>query len=128
MNTSGGYHPERSICVRCAHSHTAHFDKRDSKDMESQSRTLVDEASQQLSATERGVAELWSEVLQTDRVPSASDNFFSLGGDSMGMVTVEYRIKEEFSVELPPGALLGAPTLRELSALVDAACCRSRSL
>jgi hypothetical protein len=38
----------------------------------------------------------------------------------MAMVMVEYRITEEFSVELLPGAVLSAPTLRELSALIDA--------
>lgn len=74
-----------------------------------------------LNATERAVAELWNEVLQTDQQPSASDNFFSLGGDSMSMVILEFRINEEFSVKLPAGAVLGTPTLGELSALIDLA-------
>lgn len=78
--------------------------------------------SQPTSVTERTVAALWSEVLQTADLPGATDDFFALGGDSMAMVMLEFRIKEEFSVELPAGAVLGAPTLRELSAVVDAAC------
>lgn len=83
--------------------------------------TSTNGINQTLNVTERVVAELWSEVLQTDALPNADDDFFSLGGDSMSMVALEFRIREEFSVELPPGVILRAPTLRDLSALVAAA-------
>jgi len=72
-----------------------------------------------LSVIEHGVARLWSEVLQTPDLPNAVDNFFSLGGDSMAMVMLEHRIAEEFSIELPAGSVLSAPTVRELSALIE---------
>ena len=72
-----------------------------------------------LSDTERALADLWSEVLQITEPPQAEDDFFGLGGDSMAMVLLEHRIKEEFSIELPPGTILGAPSLRELSAVID---------
>jgi acyl carrier protein len=88
--------------------------------MNTEIQQSTDETNPPLSVTERRVAELWSEVLQTTDLPNAVDNFFGLGGDSMAMVMLEYRIKEEFTVELPAGAVLGAPTLRELAALVDA--------
>jgi L-aminoadipate-semialdehyde dehydrogenase len=88
--------------------------------MNTRKGTSADEARHALSLTERDVAELWSEVLPMVETLRATDNFFALGGDSMAMVMVEYRIKEEFSVELPPGVMLRAPTLRELSTLVDA--------
>jgi len=74
---------------------------------------------QSLSATERAVAAIWNEVLQTTQLPSAADNFFELGGDSMTMTMVEFRIQEELSIEIPPGSILVAPSLRELSAIVD---------
>jgi acyl carrier protein len=61
---------------------------------------------------------LWQEVLQMPEAPAAGDNFFALGGDSMAMVTLEFRILEETGVALPAGAILGAPTLREFVALV----------
>jgi len=70
-------------------------------------------------STQRIVAELWREVLQTQELPGPDDDFFALGGDSMAMATVEFRIMEELAVQLSPGATLGAPTLRELSTLVD---------
>lgn len=72
-----------------------------------------------LNAIERGVARLWSEVLQTTELPGPTDDFFLAGGDSMAMVLLESRIAEEFSVDLPAGVILGAPTLGELSAIVD---------
>lgn len=79
------------------------------------------EAAYELTATERAVAALWCEALQMADLPRAPDNFFALGGDSMTMTMLEFRIKEELSVELPAGALFNAPSLRELSALVDTA-------
>ena len=77
------------------------------------------ETLEQLTGTERAIATLWKEALGTPELPGAADNFFALGGDSTAMVMVELQIKDEFSVELPPGAMLRAPSLRELSALVE---------
>lgn len=80
-----------------------------------------------LSATEHAIAELWQEALQVAQLPSEDDDFFSLGGDSLSMVMVEFRIAEELAVQVPPGATLGASTLRDLAALVDATRAESRS-
>lgn len=84
------------------------------------------DSQQPLSRVERTIAALWSEVLQTAEPTDPSDDFFAAGGNSMAMVMLEYRIQEEFSIELPSGVLLSAPTLRELSVLVDAECRASR--
>jgi len=78
-----------------------------------------DHDSKSLSSTETVLAALWCEVLQTTYSPTPSDDFFSLGGDSMSMVLVELRIKEELSVDLPPGVLIMASTLKELAAIID---------
>ena len=75
--------------------------------------------------TENAIAALWKEVLALPDLPRADDNFFSLGGDSTAMVMVEFRIQEEFSVEIPPGAMLTVPSLRELARLIEN-CCRSK--
>jgi acyl carrier protein len=72
-----------------------------------------------LSATQRAVAELWCEALEISDLPLATDNFFSLGGDSITMTLVEFRVREELSVDLQPGALLSAQTLEEFAALVE---------
>lgn len=79
----------------------------------------------ELSDTEGRLAALWCEVLQLAPRPSRADNFFELGGDSMTMTMLEYRIKEELTVDIPVGSLLRAPTLRELSTLIDELDCRA---
>ena len=71
------------------------------------------------TATEQTLGALWSEVLQTQQQPGAIEDFFDLGGSSMAMTMLEFRIMEEIGVELPIGALLGAPTIRELATLID---------
>lgn len=69
-------------------------------------------------ATEAAVARVWSEILEIPS-PDANDDFIELGGDSMTMVLTEFRIAEEFSVELPDGAMFTARTVRELAAMID---------
>jgi acyl carrier protein len=68
---------------------------------------------------ERVIAAIWSEVLQISQLPSITDDFFALGGNSMTMVMAEFRIMEELAIQLPTGAILTAPTVRELADLVD---------
>jgi acyl carrier protein len=72
-----------------------------------------------LTAIERTVAQLWSEVMQMSELPDAGDDFFALGGDSMTMVLVEFRIMEEFGLQLPGGTMLAAPTVRELATVIE---------
>lgn len=75
----------------------------------------------QLSATECRLATLWTEILQTPSLAKPTDNFFDLGGSSIDMVMLLFRIQEEFSIELADGAVFEAPSLRELATLVEAA-------
>jgi len=79
---------------------------------------MSSESTELSTEVERKLASLWQQVLNTDSLPRPSDDFFSLGGDSVAMIMAELRIKEEFSVDLPEGAMLGVSSLRELSQLV----------
>jgi acyl carrier protein len=83
------------------------------------SNSMTPESAEPFTEIERVVARLWQQVLDTPSLPRPLDNFFSLGGDSIAMIMVELRIKEEFSVDLPEGALLSASSLRELSQLIE---------
>jgi acyl carrier protein len=74
-----------------------------------------------LTPTEREIGALWREVLQADVPVTSSENFFSLGGDSLAMTMVLFRVHEVFGVELPTAALLETPELGAFSALVDSA-------
>jgi acyl carrier protein len=71
------------------------------------------------TTTAHALALIWGEVLQSASVPNLNDDFFELGGDSMGMVQVEARITEEFGVELPPGIMLNTSTLGSLAKLIE---------
>lgn len=72
-----------------------------------------------LTPSERRIAALWTEFLAPPAPLKPTDNFFSLGGDSLAMTMVLFRIKEELGVDLPPAALLEAPELRAFCTQVD---------
>lgn len=96
--------------------------------MSSTSPLSPDDRPDRLTATERAMADLWKEVLQTSYSITPQDDFFALGGDSMAMVTLEFRIQETLAVCLPAGAVLSAPTLRQLCCVVDSLSTRPAAL
>lgn len=68
------------------------------------------------TSTEQALAAVWSVILGSE--PGRDDNFFSLGGDSLGAVrsVVEARKK---GLRLTPRQVLGGQSLRELAADLD---------
>ena len=72
-----------------------------------------------LSQTEAAVAAIWAQELQRAVPVLSGDNFFALGGDSLTMMLVLFRVNEELGVELPPAALLESPELRAFCSLID---------
>jgi natural product biosynthesis luciferase-like monooxygenase protein/amino acid adenylation domain-containing protein len=72
------------------------------------------------TATERGLAAIWEELLDRERV-GIQDNFFHLGGHSLLAARVLSRIERRFQVELQLADLFSAPTLGALAELIDAA-------
>ena len=52
------------------------------------------------TATEAAVMRMWSEVLEV-RPTSTSDDFFDLGGDSVGLVWFLTQVRDQFLAELP---------------------------
>jgi acyl-CoA synthetase (AMP-forming)/AMP-acid ligase II/acyl carrier protein len=69
-------------------------------------RTLVESA----------LVTIWAEVLGLDHV-GIHDPFLDLGGDSILGSQIVARVYDRFQVELPPGSLLGTPTV---AAMADA--------
>ncbi|WP_240940804.1 non-ribosomal peptide synthetase, partial [Planosporangium flavigriseum] len=67
--------------------------------------------------TERAIAGIWAEVLDTDRV-GIHDNFFELGGDSILSARVLARIRAVLGADLSPRAMFDAPTVARLAELV----------
>jgi len=70
------------------------------------------------TATEKLIAQMWAEMLGHARV-SASDNFFDLGGHSLLAVQVINKLKKKLGKALPLTALLEAPTVEALAALIN---------
>ncbi|RKH67424.1 non-ribosomal peptide synthetase [Corallococcus interemptor] len=64
--------------------------------------------------TERRIATLWEEVLQTGSV-GAEDNFFDLGGNSLSATQILSRIRRAFQAELSIAAFFAAPTVEAIA-------------
>jgi acyl transferase domain-containing protein/thioesterase domain-containing protein/acyl carrier protein len=70
------------------------------------------------TALEKTIAQMWAEMLGHARV-GANDNFFDLGGHSLLAVQVINKLKKKTGKALPLTALLEAPTVQSLAALID---------
>ncbi len=75
------------------------------------------------TATERVLAQIWTEVLAVDKV-GIEDNFFELGGDSVRSLRIIMRIKAAFDVTVTPREVLTARTISALAELVEDAILR----
>jgi acyl transferase domain-containing protein/thioesterase domain-containing protein/acyl carrier protein len=71
-----------------------------------------------VTQTEILIAQMWGDMLGVDHV-SATDNFFDLGGHSLLAVQVINKLKKRTGKTLPLTALLEAPTVEGLAALIE---------
>ncbi|MEN8443421.1 MAG: amino acid adenylation domain-containing protein, partial [Cyanobacteria bacterium J06555_13] len=69
---------------------------------------------------EEGLVEIWSAVLKVDRI-GVDDNWFELGGDSLGLNRVIARIREKFQIELPLKTFFEDPSIRKVADYLAAA-------
>ncbi|WP_342671594.1 amino acid adenylation domain-containing protein, partial [Rhodococcus phenolicus] len=69
---------------------------------------------------EQTVAQIFADLLGTDRV-GADDDFFELGGNSLIATRAVARINSRFSVHVEVGEFFDAPTVADLARLVDEA-------
>ncbi|HZN93064.1 MAG TPA: condensation domain-containing protein, partial [Myxococcales bacterium] len=69
--------------------------------------------------TERGLAEIWQQILSVGRV-GATDDFFALGGHSLLASQLLSRVQQRFGAQLSFRKIFEAPTVEKLAALVDA--------
>jgi amino acid adenylation domain-containing protein len=63
------------------------------------------------------LARIWRELFQLDSV-GVRDDFFELGGHSLSAGRLFAKIQKSFGKNLPPTALLGAPTIAQLAVLL----------
>ncbi|HWR62424.1 MAG TPA: condensation domain-containing protein, partial [Clostridia bacterium] len=64
--------------------------------------------------TEEKLAELWGNILKTEKV-GINDNFFELGGHSLKATSLAGRIHKELGVEVPLRAIFKMPTIKGLA-------------
>jgi amino acid adenylation domain-containing protein len=70
------------------------------------------------TSVEKQLAQIWAEVLSLDQV-GLHDNFFDLGGHSLAATRVVSQVIKQFRLEVPLQALFQAPTVAEMSAVID---------
>ena len=70
------------------------------------------------TATERGIADLWAELFQLDRV-GLRDSFLALGGHSLLAVTFVGRAQQELGLDISLSQVLEHPVLGTLAAALD---------
>ncbi|MGB3510290.1 MAG: phosphopantetheine-binding protein, partial [Microcoleaceae cyanobacterium] len=67
---------------------------------------------------EEKIAEIWSEVLNVERL-GIHDNFFELGGHSLLAIKVISRLRQTLQIELPLSTLFEMPTVADLAGRIE---------
>jgi amino acid adenylation domain-containing protein len=74
---------------------------------------------QEVTATERALMEIWSELLERGSI-QADDNWFHIGGHSLLALRLFARIHQDFGRSLPVSCILEHPTPRSLASRIEA--------
>lgn len=70
------------------------------------------------TATETVLVKIWQDILKRDRI-GIHDNFFDLGGNSMGVVILRADLAERYSRKVSVADIFSYPTIAELSRFID---------
>jgi surfactin family lipopeptide synthetase C len=65
--------------------------------------------------TEEKIAAIWKEAVGVDTI-GVDDNFFEVGGDSLIMIEVQWKLQEVFGRNVPLAEIFQNPTVRTLAA------------
>jgi FkbH-like protein len=81
-------------------------------------RRLATAAILPATETERRMCALWQDMLGLSEI-GVEDDYFTIGGTSLGAARLFARIGRQFGIHLPLTAILEAPTVRALAARID---------
>jgi amino acid adenylation domain-containing protein len=70
------------------------------------------------NSIEQKIAQIWSELLRIDTI-GIHDDFFDLGGDSLLAVQLTVAIQKSFGRQLLPAVIFQAPTIDQISRLLQ---------
>jgi amino acid adenylation domain-containing protein len=68
--------------------------------------------------TEKALAAIWEEALGVNSI-GITDDFYQLGGDSLLVVRILFRIEKKLGVVIPVADFLQAPTVQKLSQIIS---------
>lgn len=70
------------------------------------------------SESERAIAQIWGDILRCEVSPGLDDNFFDAGGDSLRLLAVHSRLREQLGVDVSVTDLFVHCTIRKLANLI----------
>lgn len=69
------------------------------------------------AALEQQLKQLFAGLLELDHVGD-DDDFFALGGDSLAVIRLVARMRQQLSVDIQPGDIFDHPTVSSLAGLL----------
>ena len=78
---------------------------------------VKDQVESVLNETEIQLLKIWQDILDIEKI-RVSDDFFSIGGDSIKATRLQAKIEKEFNILIPIRAIFEHPTIKDLSELV----------
>lgn len=69
-------------------------------------------------ATEIKMAKIWEDILKTHKI-SRTDNFISLGGDSLAMIRLSFKIRENFGIKIDVSSLYACDSLQSMAKIIS---------
>lgn len=77
--------------------------------------------SEEVAATTlQTLSEIWNDILQRTEEIDSSARFFDLGGDSVSMMMMIFRVEQGFGVEIEPECVFRDDSLRGIATHIEA--------
>lgn len=76
-----------------------------------------EEAKTSLDDIEERIAEIWYDILKTNKI-DINDNFFDLGGHSLSSIQLICQIQKNFGISIPMQKFLDSPTIASLASKI----------
>jgi acyl carrier protein len=64
------------------------------------------------------IADIWKSVLNTEKI-GIHDNFFDIGGNSLGIIQVNLKLKEAFNRDIPALVMFEHSTIASMAAYLE---------